>query len=122
MEEHRSAESEALRFDSSWGLRILSWSRPRDKTKNIFLFLYRAQNLTSLLFCLQPNDLVTPPHRRSTTVSLETYPFIILDSWNVKLKLAIHNFSTKLICGTRIFQINVDLLNMYLCCVIVMIS
>ena len=47
---------------------------------------------------------------------------IILDSWNVKLKLAIHNFSTKLICGTRIFQINVDLLNMYLCCVIVMIS
>ena len=47
---------------------------------------------------------------------------IILDSWNVKLKLAIHNFSTKLICGTRIYQINVDLLNMYLCCVIVMIS
>ena len=38
VEEHRSAESEALRFDSSWGLRILSWSRPRDKTKNIFFY------------------------------------------------------------------------------------
>ena len=31
--EHRSAESEGLRFDSSWGLRIFSSSRVRDKTK-----------------------------------------------------------------------------------------
>ena len=32
--EHRSAESEGLRpFDSSWGLRIFSLSRARDKTK-----------------------------------------------------------------------------------------
>ena len=38
VEEHRSAESEALRFDSSWGLRILSWSRPCDKTKNTFFY------------------------------------------------------------------------------------
>ena len=32
--EHRSAESEGLRFDSSWGLRIFSLSHARDKTKN----------------------------------------------------------------------------------------
>ena len=34
--EHRSGESESLRFDSSWGLRIFSLSHARDKTKNIF--------------------------------------------------------------------------------------
>ena len=33
---HRSAESESLRFDSSWGLRIFSLSHARGKTKNIF--------------------------------------------------------------------------------------
>ena len=31
--EHRSAESEDLRFDSSWGLRIFSLSHARDKTR-----------------------------------------------------------------------------------------
>ena len=31
--EHRSAESEDIRFDSSWGLRIFSLSHARDKTK-----------------------------------------------------------------------------------------
>ena len=35
--EHRSAESEGLRFDSSWGLRIFSLSYASDKTKNLFL-------------------------------------------------------------------------------------
>ena len=35
--ENRSAESEGLRFDSSWGLRIFSSSHARDKTKNVFL-------------------------------------------------------------------------------------
>ena len=35
--ENRSAESEGLRFDSSWGLRIFSSSHARDKTKKIFL-------------------------------------------------------------------------------------
>ena len=38
--EHRSAESEGLRFDSSWGLRIFSLSHARDKTKNIFLYFF----------------------------------------------------------------------------------
>ena len=33
MVEHRSAESEGLRVDSSWGLRIFSSSHARDKTK-----------------------------------------------------------------------------------------
>ena len=34
----RSAKSEGLRYDSSWGLRIFSLSHARDKTKNIFLY------------------------------------------------------------------------------------
>ena len=38
--EHRSADSEVLRFDSSRGLRIFSLSRARDKTKNILLYLF----------------------------------------------------------------------------------
>ena len=38
MVEHRSAVSEGLRFDSSWGLRIFSLSHARDKTnKNLSL-------------------------------------------------------------------------------------
>ena len=38
--EHQSGESEGLRFDSSWGLRIFSSSHARDKTKkNLSLFL-----------------------------------------------------------------------------------
>ena len=37
--EYRSAESEGLRFDSSWGLRSFSFSLARDKKKNISLFL-----------------------------------------------------------------------------------
>ena len=35
--EHRNAETEGLRFDSSWGLRIFSLSYASDKTKNLFL-------------------------------------------------------------------------------------
>ena len=31
--EHRSAESEGLRFDSLWGIRTFSLSHARDKTK-----------------------------------------------------------------------------------------
>ena len=31
--ERRSAESEGLRFDSSWGLRIFALSHARDKAK-----------------------------------------------------------------------------------------
>ena len=37
---HPSAESESLRFDSSWGLRIFSFSHARDITKNIFLYFF----------------------------------------------------------------------------------
>ena len=37
--EHRNAESEGLRFDSSWGIRIFSLSHARDKTKkNLSLY------------------------------------------------------------------------------------
>ena len=36
--EHRSAETESLRFDSTWELRIVSLSHARDKTKKRILF------------------------------------------------------------------------------------
>ena len=50
---HRSAESEGLRFDSSWGLRIFSLSHARGKMKkHLSLFLNGAQNLPSLLFLI----------------------------------------------------------------------
>ena len=46
-----SVESEGLRFDSSWGLRIFSLSHAPDKTKkHLSLILYRAQNSPFLLF------------------------------------------------------------------------
>ena len=35
-----SAESEGLRFDSSWGLRSYSFSLVREKKKNIFLYFF----------------------------------------------------------------------------------
>ena len=39
--EHRSAVSEGLWFDSSWGLRIFSLYHTRDKTKkNTFLYFF----------------------------------------------------------------------------------
>ena len=38
--EHPSTESESLRFDSSWGLRIFSFSHACDITKNIFLYFF----------------------------------------------------------------------------------
>ena len=49
--EHRSADSEGLRFDSLRGLRMFSLSHSRDKKKkHLSPFLYRAKNLPSLLF------------------------------------------------------------------------
>ena len=55
--EHWSTESEGLRFDSSWGLRIISLSHARDKTK-----IYHSLKLTflgftcPLKFTRQPNN------------------------------------------------------------------
>ena len=47
----RDGKSEGLRFDSSLGLRFFSLYYARDKTKkHLSLFLYRAQDLPSLLF------------------------------------------------------------------------
>ena len=37
--EHQSLESDGLRFDSSWGLRVFPLSHACDKMKNIFLYV-----------------------------------------------------------------------------------
>ena len=56
--EHRSAESEGLRFDSSWGLRNFSLFHARDKTENIL----PLSNCISFVFteirCRKPRRLV----------------------------------------------------------------
>ena len=39
-EEHRSAKSDGLKSDSSWGLRFVSLSHAREKTKDIFLYFF----------------------------------------------------------------------------------
>ena len=54
--EHRSAESESLRFDFSWELGIFSLSHARDKTKkNIFLYFFsELKTLPSFLFYSLP--------------------------------------------------------------------
>ena len=44
------AESEGLRFHSSWGLKTFFHSQLWEYAKHLSLFLYRAQNLPSLLF------------------------------------------------------------------------
>ena len=46
MVEHRSAESEGLRFRSSWGLRFYSLSHARDKTKTYFSISLPSLKLT----------------------------------------------------------------------------
>ena len=50
--EHRRAESEDLRFDFSWGLRIFSLSHVCDKMKNIFLYFVTELTISVILFIL----------------------------------------------------------------------
>ena len=52
-----SAESEGLRFDSSWGLRIFSSFYTRGKTKNIFLYFF-TELKTYHLFCMTLSTLL----------------------------------------------------------------
>ena len=47
--EHRSAESEGLRFDSSRGLRIVSLSHARDKTKTSFTTVIIVTTITLVI-------------------------------------------------------------------------
>ena len=58
MVEHRSAESEGLRFDSSWELRIFSLSHARDKTKNIFLYFFTELKTYHLSYSIYKHDAI----------------------------------------------------------------
>ena len=68
--EHRSAESEGLRFDSSWGLRIFSLSHARDKTKKTSfscscMFTGNYNNSKLVMVNAPQNPLrfwILPPH------------------------------------------------------------
>ena len=50
--EHSSAESEGLRFDSSWGLRIFSLPHILDKKKNIFLHFFAELKTYHLFYSI----------------------------------------------------------------------
>ena len=50
--EHRGAESEDLRFDSSWELSIVSSSRALDKTKKHLSLPYSCSDSPSRLYNL----------------------------------------------------------------------
>ena len=56
---HRSAESEGLRFDSSWGLRIFCLSHARDETKKQNIFLWLQFSLTMSSHCGSTLSMVT---------------------------------------------------------------
>ena len=51
-EENRSAKSDGLKSDSSWGLRIVSLSHAREKTKNIFLYFFTELKTTYLSYSI----------------------------------------------------------------------
>ena len=50
--EYRSAETEGLRFHSSWELRTFSLSQARDRTKNIFLYFLTELKIYYLSHCV----------------------------------------------------------------------
>ena len=51
-------KSEGLRFDSSWGLRIFSLYHARDKTKNIFLYLFTELKTYHLSYSIYKHDAI----------------------------------------------------------------
>ena len=70
MVEHQRAESEVLRFDSSWRLRIFSLSHACDKTENIFLYFFTKLKLKpSLLFYFHWSSWPVRAHRQITVKS-----------------------------------------------------
>ena len=77
--EHRSAETESLRFDSSWELRIVSLSHARDKTKKrIFVFLVSSK-LTIFFILFQSINVMNIVPRRIKTLLTEV-PYSPLSS------------------------------------------
>ena len=76
--EHRSAETESLRFDSSWELRIISLSHARDKTKNVFYFLVSSK-LTIFFILFQSINVMNIVPRRIKTLLTEV-PYSPLSS------------------------------------------
>ena len=59
--DHRNAESEGLRFDTSWGPRIFSLSHARDKTKK-HLSLYKIIATILLSIVLQVGHILLGPN------------------------------------------------------------
>ena len=75
--EHRSTESEGLRFDSSWDSEMFSLSHARDKTKKhlslfVELLLSRVSFSTFPTFCskcLTSSNLISFLIKKNTTIT-----------------------------------------------------
>ena len=70
----RRTEFKGLRFGSSWGLRVLSLSHARDKTKNVVLYFFNELNLPVLNFMSSRNGIVWIIASMSVSEQLGTYP------------------------------------------------
>ena len=77
--EHRNAESEGLRFDSSWGLRNFSLSHARDKTKNILLYFFTKLRTYHLSLLLSTESILLKynvcPIKRLMACELQLFSF-----------------------------------------------
>ena len=69
--QHRSAESEGLRFNSSWELRSFSLSYACDETKNTFIYFFTEIKLTIslILFTIQKDA----DHQNQPKSSTQSY-------------------------------------------------
>ena len=77
--EHRSAETESLRFDSSWELRIVSLSHARDKTKKTYFVFSVSSKLSIFLILFQSINVMNIVPRRIKTLLTEV-PYSPLSS------------------------------------------
>ena len=89
--QHRSAESEGLRFDSSWELRSFSLSYACDKTKNTFLYFFTEIKLTIslILFTLQKDA----DHQNQPKSSTQSYTCNVLFYGTENIQDSLHSFS-----------------------------
>ena len=71
--EHQSKESEGLRCNSSWGLRIFSLYHAHHKTKTIFLYIFTKHLSHSIykhdaIYIIDPNGMQDVCHMKSFTI------------------------------------------------------
>ena len=89
--QHRSAESEGLRFDSSWELRSFSLSYTCDETKNTFLYFFTEIKLiiSLILFTIQKYA----DYQNQPKSSTQSYTCNVLFYGTENIQDSLHSFS-----------------------------